>query len=151
MAVADQTDFQRGEDFISFGGASPPPAYSPSSTNGPAQAGPSRLPLGSTDTTLLNAKNRRTDQGAEPAASLSGAEKKEKKRKAKGKGKETEGTPPVAGKKRARGPNDPVGPKNLKEERRAAERLAPWTDLVDWDSCHDPAEMCVSTSYDSRS
>jgi len=36
---------------------------------------------------------------------------------------------------------DGVGPKNLKEQRKAAERQAPWASLVEWDRCRDPAEM----------
>lgn len=130
MAAIDQNDFQRGDDFISFG-ASPPPA------GGPSEAGPSRSARSSADQDILDSRNGRSRQDA-PAAQV---KKKDKSKKGKGKEKASEPNGDVAGKKRQRGGDDPVGPRNLKEERRAAERHAPWADLVDWDACQDPAEM----------
>jgi non-canonical poly(A) RNA polymerase PAPD5/7 len=130
MAAIDQNDFQRGDDFISFG-ASPPPA------GGPSEAGPSRSALSSADQDIFDTRNGQSRQDA-PAAQ---GKKKDKSKKGKGKEKATESHGDVSGKKRPRGGDDPFGPRNLKEERRAAERHAPWTDLVDWDACQDPAEM----------
>lgn len=53
-------------------------------------------------------------------------------------------SPAPKGKKRGRAKDDEgPGPKNLKEERKAKERSAPWCDDVDWASCRDPAEMLV--------
>lgn len=48
-------------------------------------------------------------------------------------------SPPARAKKRGR-VSDP-GPSNLKEERKAAERGCPWVWDVDWEECHDAAEM----------
>jgi hypothetical protein len=57
-------------------------------------------------------------------------------------------SPVKKGKKRGRAKDDEgPGPKNLKEERKAKERSAPWCDDVDWTSCRDPAEMYVSSAH----
>jgi len=46
------------------------------------------------------------------------------------------------GKKRPRSKDDEgPGPRNLKEEKKARDRSAPWCELVDWSGCRDPAEM----------
>ncbi|KAK4685567.1 non-canonical poly(A) RNA polymerase PAPD5/7, partial [Tremellales sp. Uapishka_1] len=37
--------------------------------------------------------------------------------------------------------SDGIEYRNLKEERKASERKAPWADKVHWDRCRDPAEM----------
>jgi hypothetical protein len=47
------------------------------------------------------------------------------------------------GKGKKRGREEETGPSNLKQERMAAERGCPWVPQVDWESCRDPAEMCV--------
>lgn len=43
--------------------------------------------------------------------------------------------------KRQKGEDGAPGPRNLKEERRAAERAAPWADDVDWQHHDDPAAL----------
>lgn len=139
--MTEANDFQRGDDFISFGGTSP----TQTSSNVQPEAGPSRLPLSTTDQAILAIKNGRPEKEGDALKPTAQAKRKERKRKkAQEKEKDNPASAAVGnGKKRGRGSDDPVGPKNLKEERRAAERLAPWTDLVDWESCHDPAEMYV--------
>jgi hypothetical protein len=56
---------------------------------------------------------------------------------------ENGGTPKgPKGKKRSRSKDDEgPGPRNLKEEKKARDRSAPWCELVDWSGCRDPAEM----------
>ena len=56
---------------------------------------------------------------------------------------ENGGTPKgPKGKKRPRSKDDEgPGPRNLKEEKKARDRSAPWCELVDWSGCRDPAEM----------
>lgn len=43
--------------------------------------------------------------------------------------------------KRQKGEDGAPGPRNLKEERRAAERAAPWAEDVDWQHLDDPAAL----------
>lgn len=106
--------------------------------------------LSRSDERLLSAKNGRRTESAEE---LAGTAKGKGKGKAKGKGKlngagpsSSQGTPNVNGSgskgnlgKRPR--EDETGPRNRKEEKKAAERAAPWADAVDWRSCRDAAEM----------
>lgn len=49
-------------------------------------------------------------------------------------------------KKRPRSKDDEgPGPRNLKEEKKARDRSAPWCQSVDWSDCRDPAEMRVTS------
>lgn len=43
--------------------------------------------------------------------------------------------------KRQKGEDGAPGPRNLKEERKAAERAAPWAEDVDWQHYDDPAAL----------
>jgi non-canonical poly(A) RNA polymerase PAPD5/7 len=148
--------FQAGHDYISFDAPSPPANT--------AAAGPSRLQdatalsangsvkgkeraregLNAEDDRLLAAKNGRRDAGASSQGNGDVRGKGQGKGKGKGKGKDKgkgkeSATRGQAGSKRSM--EEDTGPRNLKEERKAAERHAPWADLVDWEGCHDPAEM----------
>ncbi|KAK8845409.1 hypothetical protein IAR55_006122 [Kwoniella newhampshirensis] len=151
--VSPQAEFQDGgADFISFNfSPSPPPPTTTSSEQPPpssAGAGPSKLPpppstlppkpgaASSRDiATAYNGKRKAEVSEAMLHNLVNKKSKTEQEKKDRQKGK---------GKGRQNGRNDDdgdTGPKNLKEERRAAERHAPWSDLVDWDRCRDPAEM----------
>jgi hypothetical protein len=103
------------QDFVAFGKSpSPPPARTQN-----AQAGPSRP---STTASSTTSKHQAGSSKSSPGATPSGPK----------------------GKKRARGKEDDgPGPRNLKEEKKARDRSAPWCDQVDWSSCRDPAEMYV--------
>jgi len=111
--------FQASEDFIAFDRSpSPPPASATpilSRING-AGAGKSHIdswtPTGPIPTGPSSLKRKLPSRPA---------------------------SPPARAKKRGR-VSDP-GPSNLKEERKAAERGCPWVWDVDWDDCHDAAEM----------
>lgn len=109
-------------DFVAFGGSpSPPPSAPPT---GPA-ASTSRSRQQQPNAEAGPSKPRKGGQAADTP--------RKDKEQEKGKGK-----------KRARAKDDEgPGPKNLKEERKAKERSAPWCDDVDWASCRDPAEMYV--------
>ena len=91
----------------------------------------------------------RSPSPAAPAVSSprpqSNAEAGPSKQKKAGQGDRSRGNSPAPkGKKRGRAKDDEgPGPKNLKEERKAKERSAPWCYDVDWTSCRDPAEMSV--------
>ncbi|WVF66435.1 hypothetical protein IAT40_001175 [Kwoniella sp. CBS 6097] len=136
-----QTDFSEGADFISFGFSPSPPPESKS------QAGPSRTPIHPslptkppTSSESRKGKRKASDAAPEPdKAEGSSADKNSKKNKKQKKGKRDR----EKDKDKANALNgDPeTGPRNLKEERKAAERHAPWADLVDWARCRDPAEM----------
>lgn len=67
-----------------------------------------------------------------PPSSEGGGTTTRKKRKSEG------GVPDG---KRQKGEDGAPGPRNLKEERKAAERAAPWADDVDWEHYHDPAAL----------
>lgn len=132
---AEVNAFQAGADFISFNTSPPPPQ-----TNGNAQAGPSRH----SDQEHTNGKRKirpRDGQDSEDERLVeAGTGLKEMNADGKKRGWRKDH------RKHPR-PNekviDSIGPRNLKEERIAAERHAPWADLVDWKRCHDPAEMHV--------
>ena len=126
--AAELDAFQTGAEFISFDA---PPSTSASA------AGPSRLPSPSTGQVKTNGKGKgraRDDLDSEDERLLAARNGRGKVNGVKnGKTKHAE--------KRARTDGEDTGPKNLKEERRAAERHAPWADAVDWERCRDPAEM----------
>ena len=126
------SSFQDGADFISFD-ASPLPSPH---ANGNAEAGPSRsAPKG---TTGQKRKDRLEDDLDSSDERLS--ETKNGRRDGNGHGVE-KANGKKKGKKAKGDTNGDTGPNNLKEERKAAERHAPWADLVDWERCQDPAEM----------
>lgn len=133
--VVDLNDFQTGTEFIAFG-SSPPPT-----TN--AQAGPSR-PTNS-DSKGIGKRSNDLDSDDERILATRNGRRETNGRDKKGKGKETsKEKEKEKGKKRARVADDnDTGPRNLKEERRAAERNVPWADMVGWEECRDPAEMYV--------
>ena len=157
MATGERNDFQSGLDFISFD-QSPLPTRAGSSRNSPhhltgtgangvnglnglnntqkisSRKGKERVDpsFDSADEQLLAAKNGRRDPYANGG---SGHGIKGQDSSQKGKGNEKKG-------KRGRDEMDgDTGPSNLKQERKAAERGAPWVDMVDWANCRDPAEM----------
>jgi len=118
--TTDLSAFQNDVEYISFD-ASP---------HSSSRAGPSRI-------TQNGVANDRThdelDSGDER---LLAAQNGKRKMNGDGRKKDKEGG------KRAKGEaKGDTGPKNLKEERKAAERHAPWADMVDWERCHDPVEM----------
>lgn len=66
-----------------------------------------------------------------PSAGEDGTQQRKKR---KSEGGQPEG-------KRQKGEDGAPGPRNLKEERRAAERAAPWAEDVDWLHYDDPAAL----------
>ena len=66
-----------------------------------------------------------------PSAGEDGTQQRKKR---KSEGGQPEG-------KRQKGEDGAPGPRNLKEERRAAERAAPWAEDVDWLRFDDPATL----------
>lgn len=105
------TSFADGDLFIGLGDA--PPSPGPSSR-------PSRPPPGGRATPAPAAGKSKKRKGGEGGS----AEKRRKHKK----------SPEPR-------PKDRTGPQNLKEERQANSRNAPWSLDVDWDACRDPAEM----------
>lgn len=106
-------------DFVAFGGTPSPP---PS----PAAASPSSRQQSNAEAGPSRPKKTGSTNGSRASS------------------------PVKKGKKRGRAYDDEgPGPKNLKEERKAKERSAPWCDDVDWSSCRDPAEMydCLTESH----
>ncbi|WWC66924.1 uncharacterized protein I206_100831 [Kwoniella pini CBS 10737] len=139
--MAQPTDFSEGADFISFG-LSPPPEAGPSRSststlpNGIASLPPKPITPGESSTR----KGKRKISDAESTLTQhdtnnAGKDKKSSKKQKKGKrDREKE-------KENKKDQTNETGPKNLKEERKANERHAPWSDLVNWEKCKDPAEM----------
>lgn len=138
--------FEGGADFISFDASPPSSLYINSNVNGHVEAGPSRTKLTRNGTTIGAKRKVQADDDDENDSEEEVGELlplgKERKplnghgsKKAKGKEKKLRGG----------GVNGDTGPKNLKEERRAAERHAPWADMVQWDRWQDPAEMFVQS------
>ena len=139
--MAEANAFSGGADFIFFG----PPS--------PSQAGPSRSRSHSRSSSAVPKGKKRKAADAVDAAD-GGGKKKGKENKKEGKHVDAQGGQKKKkdkGKGKARS-NDAngiqslsedgaTGPRNLKEERRAAERGCPWVDMVDWERCGDPAEM----------
>ncbi|OCF40096.1 hypothetical protein I317_06109 [Kwoniella heveanensis CBS 569] len=136
-----QTDFSTGADFISFGISPSPPPESKS------QAGPSRTPihpsLPAKPTSSENRKGKRkaSDADAAPEADRAESSTADKGKKSKKQKKGKRDREKDKEKSNAVNGDSETGPRNLKEERKAAERHAPWADLVDWARCRDPAEM----------
>lgn len=156
-------DFTQGSDFISFN-FSPPPSPGPSRLRSQS---PSRGTSGtSTPRPGINDQN-----GDSKSKGGKGKGNEAKKKNDKGKSKANpeldaadesllaakngrREPAPRPGDKPARGKRgidsvdgddrdgrEDTGPRNLKEERRANERGAPWVYDVNWESCRDPAEM----------
>lgn len=132
--MADTSGFVTGDDFISFD----VPSAGPSRSGTPPSPAGSDVSSGNVLDGLTrspppgwkgkgNARGRDDDEG--PGADPKG---KGKKRKSNGMEPET---------KRPRNDIVATGPRNLKEERKAAERAAPWADDVRWESCVDSSEM----------
>ncbi|WWC58025.1 uncharacterized protein I303_100560 [Kwoniella dejecticola CBS 10117] len=142
--MAQPTDFSEGADFISFG-LSPPPEAGPSRT--PASTSTSTIatgfaslppkPVGG-ETSPRKGKRKISDAAStitQKDSGDAGKDKKSTKKQKKGKrDREKE-------KEKKKDGGGETGPKNLKEERKANERHAPWCDLVNWERCKDPAEM----------
>lgn len=128
--------FQAGADFISFDASPPSPPHLNGHSN--ATAGPSRISQNGISNPKRKYKPDDSRDEEEVNEVLRSAGKQvngngDRKGKGKGKGK---------GKKQSRRDEDcDTGPRNLKEERKAAERHVPWADMVQWDRCQDPAEM----------
>lgn len=129
MPETPQSGFHPTEEFISFAfSPSPPP------DNGPPTAGPSRLANGAPNGLHIGESGNNSVTPSRANSVASGTSKKDRKKQ------KQNGQSEKKGKKRAR-EEEETGPRNLKEERRAAERGCPWVHRVDWDSCRDPAEM----------
>lgn len=133
-SMADTSGFITGDDFISFDlgepGGSPGPSKSPS-------PGPILHDSYRPSNNKGKGKARAEDSASEPVSGTSKSSKKKRK-----------GDPAGSAEKRVKTkkspqprPADEPGPRNLKEERRARERGAPWAHDMDWDRCRDPAEM----------
>ena len=149
MSGAETRGFQDGTEFIGFT-ASPPPE------DRSAEAGPSRNHSSKQSTNPNDASRQGSAAGSNNTGGPSKGKGKGKqsqlsaqdkailaaksgqrqlvdsgptKKDGKGKGKKTDSA------------EESTGPSNLKEERRAAERGAPWTMDVDWERTRDPSEM----------
>jgi non-canonical poly(A) RNA polymerase PAPD5/7 len=146
--MADTSAFATGDDFISFDfGAPPSPGAGPSRSASPASSaiGDGDILDGLTRSPPRGWKGKaRADDGngdASPVADsrASPAHDSRPSSPRLGKKRKSNGVEPDTKRPKA----DPygTGPRNLKEERRAAERAAPWADDVRWDRCVDSAEM----------
>lgn len=160
MSDPGHSGFQTGDDFISFDRSPSPPT--PTRSNGvntPSVAGPSTSRNRSNDT-LQNGKGKyrdpSVDDDSRAARPIPTGPKIQKNiiddtassgRNGNGNGKGKSKDENRKGKsKRSRDDDDlddGIEYRNLKEERMARERQAPWADLVDWKRCRDPAEMYV--------
>jgi hypothetical protein len=113
------------QDFVAFGRSPSPPA---TTSNSPAPS--------STAGSSKQAQNQVQNAKAGPSRS-----------KSSGAGLPVDTPKGPKGKKRPRGREDEgPGPRNLKEEKKARDRSAPWCEYVEWSDCRDPAEMYVSWS-----
>ncbi|WWC85720.1 uncharacterized protein L201_000586 [Kwoniella dendrophila CBS 6074] len=147
------TDFSEGADFISFG-FSPPPPPPPPETSIPLtnenEAGPSRRntlhsslpskPKLETESSTRKGKRKASDVESVTSKQESkdrDKDKKESKKQKKGKRDRDRDKE----KEKEKDKENSTGPKNLKEERKANERHAPWSELVNWEKCKDPSEM----------
>ena len=127
--TTDVNAFQAGADFISFDSATTVLPNLNGHIN--AQAGPSRLlPINNGQSGGKRKFEQRLEDQIQIVRGQNGNRETHGEGKAKGNPKKTKFTA-----------DGDTGPKNLKEEKKAAERHAPWSDLVDWEQCHDPAEM----------
>ncbi|WWC97155.1 hypothetical protein V866_004034 [Kwoniella sp. B9012] len=139
MAQPPPTDFSQGADFISFG-LSPPPEAGPStSKTGLASLHPKPVTNTENSTSSSSRKGKRKVSDAGSAITQqpdTGKDKDKKSTKKQKKGKRDREKDKQKEKEK-----DETGPRNLKEERKANERHAPWCDLVDWKKCRDPSEM----------
>ncbi|WVW81695.1 hypothetical protein I302_103690 [Kwoniella bestiolae CBS 10118] len=141
MAQPPPTDFSEGADFISFG-LTPPPEAGPSSSSSkhtlppkPAALPPKPVENGNNSNSSRKGKRKVSDAGSTitQQTDATGKDKDKKSSKKQKKGKRD--------RDREKDKENETGPKNLKEERKANERHAPWGDLVDWEKCRDPSEM----------
>lgn len=153
--AGDTSAFVTGDDFIGFDLPSAGPSRSPSpdlpslipprDTTGSTAKGKGRA-----DAVVSASASAAASAAPSPAAdSSSDSPKNREERRAdlKRKGK---GIQPPPKRTKVEVAGDRVGPRNLKEERRAAERAAPWADDVDWDQCTNPAEMCVEAEANTH-
>lgn len=137
LSMADTSEFVTGDDFISFDFGDPANSPGPSRSS---SASPGPLDI---DSLRPNPKGKERahvdgDGSSESGAASSTLNKKKRK-----------GEPAGSAEKRVKTKKSPqprpadeqTGPRNLKEERRARERGAPWAHDVNWRRCHDPAEM----------
>jgi len=144
VTMADTSGFVTGDDFIGFDFNSP--------SAGPSRSGTPASPASSVVSTgnVLGGLTRSPPpgwkgKGKAPAQGGSGRDESDgpsdfsSSGKAKGKKRKSSGLEPET----KRSKNDPqaTGPRNLKEERKAAERAAPWADDVRWERCIDSSEM----------
>ncbi|OWZ79230.1 DNA polymerase sigma subunit [Cryptococcus neoformans Bt85] len=143
------TGFQPAESFISFG----QPASPPSKVN-EASSSPRKGKRKASDTPAPGEKqtkkkkkdkkdkkkkgNKKSQVVDEPGKKdgLPGLSKKQKKAL-----KEQEHKARKSDQKKGNNRGIEAGPRNKKEEEKAAERHAPWTELVDVDLCRDPVDL----------
>ncbi|WVO14869.1 hypothetical protein L204_102508 [Cryptococcus depauperatus] len=131
------------ESYISFA-VSPPPSATLAESSGKGKRKATDTPAaGETKSKKKKGNKKKHKSPSQSQPDQPQAEKKQKKdRKAKELQKELER---AEAKRAARGKKPSsagaTGPRNRKEEKRAAERHAPWTELVDFDRCRDPADL----------
>lgn len=143
------TGFQPAESFISFGQPAPPPSKVNEASSSPRKGKrkASDTPAPGEKQTKKKKKdkkdkkkkgNKKSQAVDEPNKKddLPGLSKKQKKAL-----KEQEHKARKSDQKRGNNRGIEAGPRNKKEEEKAAERHAPWTELVDVDLCRDPVDL----------
>lgn len=139
------TGFQPAETFISFGQPASPSSKdneaSSSARKGKRKASDTPAP-GEKQTKKKKDKKKKGNKKSQPVEQpdkkdgLPGLSKKQKKAL-----KEQEHKARNSDRKRGNNRGIEAGPRNKKEEEKAAERHAPWTELVDVDLCRDPVDL----------
>lgn len=140
------TGFQPAESFISFGQPASPPykgnEASSSSRKGKRKASDTPAPGEKQTKKNKKDKKKKGSKKSQPVDEpdnkdgLPGLSKKQKKAL-----KEQEHKARKSDRKRDNSRGIEAGPRNKKEEQKAAERHAPWTELVDVDLCRDPVDL----------
>ncbi|ODN75926.1 hypothetical protein L202_05911 [Cryptococcus amylolentus CBS 6039] len=130
-----------GEQYISFKRSpSPLPPHAESSSAAKRKA--SDTPIPGEKAKKKKAKNNKSKSKKGPKQAEPEKSKKDQKELAnkQKKNKEAKERRQAAAKGKA-GVGIERGPRNKKEEQKAAERHAPWTELVDVDRCQDPTDL----------
>lgn len=140
------TGFQPAETFISFGQPASPPSedneVSSSARKGKRKASDTPAPGEKQTKKKKKDKKKKGNKKSQPVEqpdkkdAPSGLSKKQRKAL-----KEQEHKARNSDRKRSNNRGIEAGPRNKKEEEKAAERHAPWTELVDVDLCRDPVDL----------
>ncbi|KIR30032.1 DNA polymerase sigma subunit [Cryptococcus deuterogattii LA55] len=140
------TGFQPAETFISFGQPASPSSKdneaSSSARKGKRKASDTPAPGEKQTKKKKKDKKKKGNKKSQPVEQpdkkdgLPGLSKKQKKAL-----KEQEHKARNSDRKRGNNRGIEAGPRNKKEEEKAAERHAPWTELVDVDLCRDPVDL----------